>query len=88
MIQGNFLCSLGSSVYSLEERENHLKAEGGNSYCDVVIEEEDDEEAKAFWEEPVPYTPEARLEAHRFLEERKNAKENRLFVILAARFLN
>ncbi|XP_015267858.1 PREDICTED: protein tilB homolog, partial [Gekko japonicus] len=62
-------------VYSLEEREKHLKAEGGNQYHDV-IEEEDDEESKAFWEEPVPHTPEARLEAHRFLEKKK-AKENR-----------
>ncbi|KAL8181760.1 UNVERIFIED_CONTAM: hypothetical protein K2H54_027175 [Gekko kuhli] len=73
-------------VYSLEERGKHLKAEGGSQYRDV-IEEEDDEESKAFWEEPVPHTPEARLEAHRFLEKKK-AKENRLFVILTVCSLN
>ncbi|XP_060099092.1 dynein axonemal assembly factor 11 [Heteronotia binoei] len=64
-------------IYSLEERENHLKGERGNQYRDMVVEEEDDEEAKAFWEEPVPHTPETRLEAHRFLEERKNPKDTR-----------
>ncbi|XP_054841195.1 dynein axonemal assembly factor 11 [Eublepharis macularius] len=64
-------------AYSLDERENHQKSEGGNKYCELVIEEEDDEEERAFWEDPVPHTPEARLEAHRFLEEKKNAKENR-----------
>ncbi|XP_077207586.1 dynein axonemal assembly factor 11 isoform X2 [Paroedura picta] len=67
----------GRRIYSLEEGENRLKGEGENRSCSVVTEEEDDEEEKAFWEEPVPHTPEARLEAHRFLEERKNTKGNR-----------
>ncbi|NXA40592.1 TILB protein, partial [Eudromia elegans] len=38
-------------------------------------EEIDDEEDRRFWEEPTPYTPESRLEAHRYIEERR-AKDN------------
>ncbi|XP_048363168.1 dynein axonemal assembly factor 11 isoform X2 [Sphaerodactylus townsendi] len=67
----------GQIIYSLEDGENHPKAEGGNQSHDMEVGEEEDEEEKAFWEEPVPHTPEARLEAHRFLEDKKNAKENR-----------
>lgn len=64
------------SPYSVREKENQQKAEEGNEYRDLVIKE-DDEEERAFWEEPVPYTPEARLEAHRYIEEKNKAKENR-----------
>lgn len=39
--------------------------------------EDDDEDERAFWETPVPHTPEARLEAHRYVESKKKAKENR-----------
>uniref|UniRef100_A0A8C8VEP0 Leucine-rich repeat-containing protein 6 n=1 Tax=Pelusios castaneus TaxID=367368 RepID=A0A8C8VEP0_9SAUR len=38
--------------------------------------DKDDEEDRAFWEEPTPYTPESRIEAHRHLEEKRRAKEN------------
>ncbi|KAG8133954.1 hypothetical protein E2320_011701 [Naja naja] len=31
----------------------------------------------AFWDEPVPHTPEARLEIHQYLEEKRKEKENR-----------
>ncbi|XP_030301520.1 protein tilB homolog [Calypte anna] len=37
---------------------------------------EDDEEDRKFWEEPTPYTPETRLETHRYIEEKRRAKEN------------
>ncbi|ETE62791.1 Leucine-rich repeat-containing protein 6, partial [Ophiophagus hannah] len=30
-----------------------------------------------FWDEPVPHTPEARLEIHQYLEEKRKEKENR-----------
>uniref|UniRef100_A0A8C7EBG8 Leucine-rich repeat-containing protein 6 n=1 Tax=Nothoprocta perdicaria TaxID=30464 RepID=A0A8C7EBG8_NOTPE len=39
-------------------------------------EENDDEEDRRFWEEPTPYTPESRLEAHRYIEERR-AKDSK-----------
>uniref|UniRef100_A0A8C7E713 Leucine-rich repeat-containing protein 6 n=1 Tax=Naja naja TaxID=35670 RepID=A0A8C7E713_NAJNA len=38
---------------------------------------EDDDEDRAFWDEPVPHTPEARLEIHQYLEEKRKEKENR-----------
>ncbi|XP_051466626.1 dynein axonemal assembly factor 11 [Apus apus] len=38
---------------------------------------EDNEEDRRFWEEPTPYTPETRLETHRYIEEKRRAKENR-----------
>ncbi|XP_062985988.1 dynein axonemal assembly factor 11 [Elgaria multicarinata webbii] len=65
-----------TTCFSVEERENLQKAEEGNEYHELVIEE-DDEEERAFWEEPVPHTPEARLEAHRYTEGKKKAKEDR-----------
>ena len=37
---------------------------------------EDDEEDRRFWEEPTPYTPESRLETHRYIEEKRRAKNN------------
>uniref|UniRef100_A0A8B9IRI1 Leucine-rich repeat-containing protein 6 n=1 Tax=Amazona collaria TaxID=241587 RepID=A0A8B9IRI1_9PSIT len=36
----------------------------------------EDDEDKRFWEEPTPYTPESRLETHRYMEEKRRAKEN------------
>ncbi|XP_061230116.1 dynein axonemal assembly factor 11-like isoform X3 [Neopsephotus bourkii] len=58
---------------SLQEKEKQ-RAEGGE-------EEEswrtvEDDEDKRFWEEPTPYTPESRLETHRYIEEKRRAKEN------------
>ncbi|KGL75759.1 Protein tilB, partial [Tinamus guttatus] len=38
-------------------------------------EETDEEEDRRFWEEPTPYTPESRLETHRYIEE-KRAKDS------------
>ncbi|KFQ36154.1 Protein tilB, partial [Merops nubicus] len=59
---------------SLQDKENH-QAEG-----DVEQETwrtvEDDEEDRRFWEEPTPYTPESRLETHRYIEEKRRAKDN------------
>nr|XP_028591964.1 protein tilB homolog isoform X3 [Podarcis muralis] len=74
---GRWYTDINNSIpYSVREKENQQKAEEGNEYRDLVIKE-DDEEERAFWEEPVPYTPEARLEAHRYIEEKNKAKENR-----------
>uniref|UniRef100_A0A8C0H995 Leucine-rich repeat-containing protein 6 n=1 Tax=Chelonoidis abingdonii TaxID=106734 RepID=A0A8C0H995_CHEAB len=44
----------------------HCRQWGGKWEID-----KDDEEDRAFWEEPTPYTPESRLEAHRYLEEKR-----------------
>ncbi|NXD05896.1 TILB protein, partial [Nothocercus nigrocapillus] len=68
-----------------EKRENQMQSKLGidspNSLCDnenhqmereqQTWEEIDDEEDRRFWEEPTPYTPESRLEAHRYIEERR-----------------
>ncbi|XP_074840916.1 dynein axonemal assembly factor 11 [Carettochelys insculpta] len=59
----------------LEDEENHKQKETEKEYQEWKIDK-DDEEDRAFWEEPTPYTPESRLEAHRHLEEKRRAKEN------------
>ncbi|NXA51790.1 TILB protein, partial [Nothocercus julius] len=68
-----------------EKKENQMQSKLGidspDSLCDnenhqmereqQTWEEIDDEEDRRFWEEPTPYTPESRLEAHRYIEERR-----------------
>uniref|UniRef100_A0A8C0ITS0 Leucine-rich repeat-containing protein 6 n=1 Tax=Chelonoidis abingdonii TaxID=106734 RepID=A0A8C0ITS0_CHEAB len=49
---------------------NNIKYETEKEYQEWEIDK-DDEEDRAFWEEPTPYTPESRLEAHRYLEEKR-----------------
>uniref|UniRef100_A0A8C3T0K5 Leucine-rich repeat-containing protein 6 n=1 Tax=Chelydra serpentina TaxID=8475 RepID=A0A8C3T0K5_CHESE len=59
----------------LEDTQNHQQKETEKEYQEWKIDK-DDEEDRAFWEEPTPYTPESRLEAHRHLEEKRRVKEN------------
>ncbi|XP_025899706.1 protein tilB homolog isoform X4 [Nothoprocta perdicaria] len=73
-----------------EKKENQMQSKFGidspGSLCDSenhqtereqqTWEENDDEEDRRFWEEPTPYTPESRLEAHRYIEERR-AKDSK-----------
>ncbi|NWX87548.1 TILB protein, partial [Nothoprocta ornata] len=73
-----------------ERKENQMQSKFGidspGSLCDnenhqtereqQTWEENDDEEDRRFWEEPTPYTPESRLEAHRYIEERR-AKDSK-----------
>uniref|UniRef100_A0A8C0ITR3 Leucine-rich repeat-containing protein 6 n=1 Tax=Chelonoidis abingdonii TaxID=106734 RepID=A0A8C0ITR3_CHEAB len=59
----------------LQDKENHQQKETEKEYQEWEIDK-DDEEDRAFWEEPTPYTPESRLEAHRYLEEKRRVKEN------------
>ncbi|XP_027501488.1 protein tilB homolog isoform X1 [Corapipo altera] len=62
------------STNSLQEKENHqAEGDGEQETCRTV---EDDEEDRRFWEEPTPYTPESRLETHRYIEEKRRAKDN------------
>ncbi|KFV61748.1 Protein tilB, partial [Dryobates pubescens] len=58
----------------LQDKEND-QAEGGEKQ-EVWRAFEDDEEVRRFWEEPTPYTPESRLETHRYMEEKRRAKDN------------
>ncbi|NWS39689.1 TILB protein, partial [Probosciger aterrimus] len=58
---------------SLLEKEKH-QAEGGEEQESRITVEDDED--KRFWEEPTPYTPESRLETHRYIEEKRKAKEN------------
>ncbi|XP_060631870.2 dynein axonemal assembly factor 11 [Anolis sagrei] len=66
-----------TNCYSVEGRNKHQETKEENKDYELMMENDDDEEERAFWEEPVPHTPEARLEAHRYVEEKKKAKENR-----------
>ncbi|KAM6411331.1 dynein axonemal assembly factor 11 isoform 2-T2 [Pluvialis apricaria] len=59
---------------SLQNKENH-HAEGEREQ-ETWRTVEDDEEDRRFWEEPTPYTPESRLETHRYIEEKRRAKDN------------
>ncbi|KFW01376.1 Protein tilB, partial [Fulmarus glacialis] len=59
---------------SLQNKENH-QAEGDKEQ-EKWRTVEDDEEDRRFWEEPTPYTPESRLETHRYIEEKRRAKDN------------
>ncbi|XP_064253615.1 dynein axonemal assembly factor 11 isoform X6 [Passer domesticus] len=58
---------------STQEKPNQAEGDGEREGCRTV--ENDDEERK-FWEEPTPYTPESRLETHRYIEEKRRAKDN------------
>ncbi|XP_054241265.1 dynein axonemal assembly factor 11-like [Indicator indicator] len=58
---------------SLQDKENDK--EGGEKQ-EMGGTVEDDEEDRRFWEEPTPYTPESRLETHRYMEEKRRAKDN------------
>ncbi|KAM6276300.1 dynein axonemal assembly factor 11 isoform 3-T3 [Spheniscus humboldti] len=59
---------------SLQNKENY-QAEGDREQ-ETWRTVEDDEENRRFWEEPTPYTPESRLETHRYIEEKRRAKDN------------
>uniref|UniRef100_A0A8C5NQU1 Leucine-rich repeat-containing protein 6 n=1 Tax=Junco hyemalis TaxID=40217 RepID=A0A8C5NQU1_JUNHY len=65
------LCSPDSP----QEKPNQAEADGEQERCRTVENDDDDEDRK-FWEEPTPYTPESRLETHRYMEEKRRAKDN------------
>ncbi|NWI10667.1 TILB protein, partial [Crypturellus soui] len=67
-----------------EKKENQMQSKLGIDSLDIICDdenhqpereqqtwEETDDEDRRFWEEPTPYTPESRLEAHRYIEERR-----------------
>uniref|UniRef100_A0A8C0AVT3 Leucine-rich repeat-containing protein 6 n=1 Tax=Buteo japonicus TaxID=224669 RepID=A0A8C0AVT3_9AVES len=62
------------SSNSLQNKENH-QAEGDGEQ-ETWRRVDDDEEDRRFWEEPTPYTPESRLETHRYIEEKRRSKDN------------
>ncbi|XP_063777334.1 dynein axonemal assembly factor 11 isoform X2 [Pseudophryne corroboree] len=43
---------------------------------DREVRMDESEEDKAFWQEPSQYTPESRLETHRYIEEKRRSKES------------
>lgn len=70
------LCSPDSP----QEKPNQAEGDGEQERCRTA---ETDEEDRRFWEEPTPYTPESRLETHRYIEEKRRAKDNiRYFFVL------
>ncbi|XP_014108616.1 PREDICTED: protein tilB homolog [Pseudopodoces humilis] len=58
---------------SLQGKPNHAEGDGEQERYRAV---ENDDEDRKFWEEPTPYTPESRLETHRYIEEKRRAKDN------------
>uniref|UniRef100_A0A8C5TW81 Leucine-rich repeat-containing protein 6 n=1 Tax=Malurus cyaneus samueli TaxID=2593467 RepID=A0A8C5TW81_9PASS len=58
---------------SPQEKPNQAEGDGEQETYRTV---ENDEEDRRFWEEPTPYTPESRLETHRYIEEKRRAKDN------------
>ncbi|XP_070604412.1 dynein axonemal assembly factor 11 [Erythrolamprus reginae] len=62
--------------YSVEGAVNRQNCEEGDGDFRKLILEDDDED-REFWDEPVPHTPEARLEIHQYLEEKRKERENR-----------
>jgi len=71
---------------SLQNKENH-EAEGGREQ-ETWRTAEDDEEDRRFWEEPTPYTPESRLETHRYIEEKRRAKDSTRYVFVSTYSVN
>ncbi|NXX77742.1 TILB protein, partial [Urocolius indicus] len=57
-----------------QDKENHQADGDGEQEMWRTVE--DDEEDRRFWEEPTPYTPESRLETHRYIEEKRRSKDN------------
>uniref|UniRef100_A0A8B9SBR8 Leucine-rich repeat-containing protein 6 n=1 Tax=Apteryx owenii TaxID=8824 RepID=A0A8B9SBR8_APTOW len=55
----------------LHDNENHQTEREKQTWEEAV-----DEEERRFWEEPTPYTPESRLETHRYIEEKRRTKDN------------
>ncbi|NXE89605.1 TILB protein, partial [Menura novaehollandiae] len=62
---------------SPQEKENYQAEGDGEQETCRTVENEEDEEDRRFWEEPTPYTPESRLETHRYIEEKRKAKDNK-----------
>ncbi|KFO62053.1 Protein tilB, partial [Corvus brachyrhynchos] len=58
---------------SPQEKPNQAEGAGEQETCRTA---ENYEEDRRFWEEPTPYTPESRLETHRYIEEKRRAKDN------------
>ncbi|OWK61507.1 Protein tilB [Lonchura striata] len=58
---------------SPQEKPNQAEGDGEQERCRTV---ENDDEDRKFWDEPTPYTPESRLETHRYIEEKRRAKDN------------
>ncbi|KFP78642.1 Protein tilB, partial [Acanthisitta chloris] len=65
---------ISCSPDSPREKEKHQAEGDGEKETWRTVE--DDEEDRRFWQEPTPYTPESRLETHRYIEEKRRAKDN------------
>uniref|UniRef100_A0A8C0H985 Leucine-rich repeat-containing protein 6 n=1 Tax=Chelonoidis abingdonii TaxID=106734 RepID=A0A8C0H985_CHEAB len=79
---GGGLCMLGRQAWAPScSRQQGYPTAPEKEYQEWEIDK-DDEEDRAFWEEPTPYTPESRLEAHRYLEEKRRVKENIRYLVV------
>ncbi|KAM5158397.1 dynein axonemal assembly factor 11 [Mantella aurantiaca] len=57
----------------IKDKENPPEISAG----DGAAAADDNEEDRAFWQEPTHYTPESRIETHRYIEEKRKSKESR-----------
>ncbi|KAL6467831.1 hypothetical protein MHYP_G00235080 [Metynnis hypsauchen] len=70
-----------SSNFSDEAKENRNQDSNAESEYspeqdqNLALNSHSEEQEREFWEKPCAFTPESRLEAHRYLEEKKTAKE-------------
>ncbi|KFV76309.1 Protein tilB, partial [Struthio camelus australis] len=65
-------CYVRQYIFSSDSRESNDSPVISLALELLVVDEED----RRFWEEPTPYTPESRLETHRYIEEKRRAKDN------------
>ncbi|XP_018418575.1 PREDICTED: protein tilB homolog [Nanorana parkeri] len=69
---GRWYTDINNTLPDCENKENRPEMAPGDP--DATADES--EEDKAFWQEPTHYTPESRLEMHRYLEEKRKSKES------------
>ncbi|KAM9308461.1 dynein axonemal assembly factor 11 [Gastrophryne carolinensis] len=71
---GRWYTDINNTLPACEEnKENHVGTPPGGQ--DAASDE--NEKDREFWQKPTQYTPESRLETHRYMEEKRNNKESR-----------
>ncbi|XP_055490131.1 dynein axonemal assembly factor 11 isoform X2 [Leucoraja erinacea] len=72
----NVLCNPDIDNALLVQQQNTEKNQGNSGGNDEDLRETDEDEMnRKFWQEPSYYTPESRLETHRYIEKMRKSKE-------------
>ncbi|XP_022617465.1 protein tilB homolog [Seriola dumerili] len=72
-----FDSDISSTVPGSEENKENQEMEENTKLPLRSSELDEEQQEREFWHTPCSFTPESRLEAHRHLEEKRRAKENR-----------